>query len=251
VAERLFLAGMLEKKPHVLTPGDLQRIAIGRTMIMAPSVFLLDEPLDNLDADMRITMRGELKRLQKDLGKTMVYVTHDQEEAMSLADRVVVMNLAELQQYDSPENIYDRPVNKFVAEFIGKLPMNFIEGHVEEESGKLVFVDEYQSFRLDISDHREKIEKSTAKKDLCLGIRPEHILTASRGDKGAFEVMVSNLEVLGMENVIEFHLKGQTESFQRMTAPPEFMPKVNDPISISFQSDKLHTIDPKTENVLV
>jgi ABC-type sugar transport system ATPase subunit len=93
----------------------MQRVAIGRTMISEPSVFLLDEPLDNLDADMRVTMRAELKRLQKDLGKTMIYVTHDQEEALSLADRIAVMDLGHLQQMDSPELIYNHPVNRFVA----------------------------------------------------------------------------------------------------------------------------------------
>jgi multiple sugar transport system ATP-binding protein len=249
-AERLYLTTLLEKKPYLLTPGDLQRIAIGRTMIMAPSVFLLDEPLDNLDADMRITMRGELKRLQKDLGKTMIYVTHDQEEAMSLADRVVVMDLGELQQFDTPETIYNRPVNRFVAEFIGKLPMNFVDGHVEEEAGKLSFVDKYGSFRLDVSSHREKIERSTAGKDLSLGIRPEHILVATSGEMGAFGVIVSSLEVHGMENVVEFRLKGQTESFHRMIAPPEFMPRVNDDVTIAFQPSKIHPIDPKTGQVL-
>ncbi|NIQ39448.1 MAG: ATP-binding cassette domain-containing protein [Proteobacteria bacterium] len=250
VAERLYLTDMLEKKSHVLTPGDLQRIAIGRTMIMAPSVFLLDEPLDNLDADMRITMRGELKRLQKDLGKTMVYVTHDQEEAMSMADRVVVMDNAELQQFDSPENIYNRPVNKFVAEFIGKLPMNFIDGHLQEKSGKLFFVDKFQSIKLDVSKYRGMIKKSTAGKDLCLGLRPEHISVAPSGGKDSFDVVVNNLEVHGMENVVEFRLKRQSESFQRMVAPPEFMPKIDDRISICFHPEKIYPIDPLTEMVL-
>jgi len=180
----------------------------------------------------------------------MVYVTHDQEEAMSLADRVVVMDVGELQQFDTPENIYKHPVNKFVGEFVGKLPMNFIEGHLEEESGKLVFVDRYQSFRLDVSKRRETIEKSTAGKELCLGVRPEHISVASSGEKDAFEVIVNSLEVLGMENTVEFRLKGESELLYRMTAPPEFMPKVDDRISICFQSDKIHSIDPKTERVL-
>jgi multiple sugar transport system ATP-binding protein len=250
VAERLYLANMLEKDTRLVTPGDLQRIAIGRTMIMGPSVFLLDEPLDNLDADMRVTMRGELKRLQKDLGKTMIYVTHDQEEAMSLADRVVVMDSAELQQYDTPEKIYNRPSNKFVAGFIGKLPMNFIDGYVQEESGSLMFTDRFQSFKLDISEHQKAIKESTSGKDLCLGIRPEHISIIPAGQKDAIEVVADNYEALGMENVVEFHLKGDPEVHHRMIAPPEMMPEVGERILICFQPEKIHTIDPATERVL-
>lgn len=251
VAERLYLTNILKKNTRLLTPGELQRIAIGRTMIMEPSVFLLDEPLDNLDADMRITMRGELKRLQKDLGKTMIYVTHDQEEAMSLADRLVVMDQAELQQFDTPQNIYNRPSNKFVAGFIGKLPMNFFEGGFIEESDKLIFTDKSQSLKLDISKHRKMIEESISGKDLCLGIRPEHFSIASIGEKDAFEVIADNIEVLGMVNVIEFHLEKELETRHRMMVPPEITPKIGDKIFTCFQPEKIYPIDPRSEKVLI
>jgi multiple sugar transport system ATP-binding protein len=252
VSKKLYLSDMLETKTTLLTPGELQRVAIGRTVIMGPSVFLLDEPLNNLDADMRITMRGELKRLQKDLGKTMIYVTHDQEEAMSLADRIVVMQCGKVQQFDTPQTIYNRPVNKFVAGFIGKLPMNFIDGHVKEESGELLFIDRHKSLRLNISNLRQVIEKKTPSvTEPCLGIRPENILVVPSGEKDSFDVIASNVEFLGMENVVEFRLKGETETYHRMTVPPEVAPGVDERIPIRFQTEKIHLIDPATEKVLV
>lgn len=250
-AERFQLTGMLYKDTRTLTPGDLQRVAIGRTVIMAPSVFLLDEPLDNLDADMRITMRGELKRLQKDLGKTMVYVTHDQEEAMSLADRIVIMSHGELQQFDTPLNIYHRPVNKFVAGFIGKLPMNFIDCHLRKEADRFVISDVNQTFQVDISTYQKKIESLLPEKEICLGIRPEHISMANPSEKESCEVLVRNIEVLGAENVIEFNLRGETEIVRRMTVSSEVIPKVDDRILVSFQKEKIHLIDPMSEIVLI
>jgi multiple sugar transport system ATP-binding protein len=252
VSKKLYLSDMLETKTILLTPGELQRVAIGRTVIMGPSVFLLDEPLNNLDADMRITMRGELKRLQKDLGKTMIYVTHDQEEAMSLADRIVVMQCGKVQQFDTPQMVYNRPVNKFVASFIGKLPMNFIDGHVKEEFGELLFIDRHKSFRLNISNLRQVIERKTFPvTELCLGIRPENILVVPSGEKDSFDAIASNVEFLGMENVVEFRLKGETETYYRMTVPPEVAPGVDETIPIRFQTEKIHLIDPATEKVLV
>ncbi len=218
---------------------------------MGPSVFLLDEPLDNLDADMRITMRGELKRLQKDLGKTMIYVTHDQEEAMSLADRVVVMEGGKLQQFDTPQSIYNRPTNKFVAGFIGKLPMNFIDGYLKEESGELLFIDAQESLKLNISNYRQIFEESISDKQLCVGVRPEHISAVSAGEKDSFEVIVRNIQFLGMENVVEFCLKGETETRHRMMVPPEVVPKVDENISVCLQMEKIHLIDPATEKTLV
>ena len=250
IAKRLYLTDMLATETPLLTPGELQRVAIGRTVIMGPSVFLLDEPLDNLDADMRITMRGELKRLQKDLGKTMIYVTHDQEEAMSLADRVVVMEGGKLQQFDSPHGIYNRPTNKFVAEFIGKLPMNFIDGYLNEASGELFFTDKHASLKLNISPHRQIIEKSTSDKELCLGVRPEHVSVVSPGENDSFEVIARNIQFLGMESVVEFRLKGESATGHRMTVPPEITPNVDDKIWVRFQIDKIHLIDPATEKVL-
>ena len=250
VAERLYLTDMLGTKTSLLTPGELQRIAIGRTVIMGPSVFLLDEPLDNLDADMRITMRGELKRLQKNLGKTMIYVTHDQEEAMSLADTVAVMEGGEVQQFDSPEKIYNRPVNKFVAWFIGKLPMNFIDGCLKESPSGLLFTDSRASFTINVSFYRKIIEKSTSEKKLCLGVRPEHVKVVSSAESESFEVITRNTQFLGMENVVEFSLKNEPEVNYRMTVSPEITPNIDDKIWVRFQIDKVCFIDPATEKVL-
>jgi len=250
-AKQFHLTSLLYKNTRTLTPGDLQRVAIGRTVIMAPSVFLLDEPLDNLDADMRITMRGELKRLQKELGKTMVYVTHDQEEAMSLADRIVIMDDGKLQQFDTPMNVYNHPANKFVAGFVGKLPMNFIDCFIQEESGKLILVNKLQNFQLDISKKRKMVEESITGKELCLGVRPENITVVPNAGAGAFGVMVHNIEELGAENVVEFNFKGESGIVRRITLPPEVLPKLNESIFLSLQLEKVHLIDPETEKVLI
>jgi multiple sugar transport system ATP-binding protein len=181
----------------------------------------------------------------------MIYVTHDQEEAMSLADRVVVMNNGKLQQFDTPKEIYDHPVNKVVAGFIGNLPMNFIDCQLRDESGKLILTDSSQSFHLDISSHRKVIEESHCGETLCLGVRPEHISAEpSKEHDSPFKAVVYNLEILGAENVIEFYMKEKPDIIHRMIAPPEFVPKVNDTISIHFQPDKIYLIDPGTGNVL-
>ena len=195
-------------------------------------------------------MRGELKRLQKNLGKTMIYVTHDQEEAMSLADRIVVMEGGELQQFDSPENIYNRPQNKFVAGFIGKLPMNFIDGCLNESGSELFFTDRHESFRINVSRYRHIIRKSTSGKELGLGIRPEHVTIASPAEGESYEVIVRNAQFFGVENVIEFGLKNETNINYRMTVSPEIIPKIEDKIWVHFKSDKLYLIDPGTEKIL-
>jgi multiple sugar transport system ATP-binding protein len=250
-ARQFQLTPLLYKDTRTLNPGDLQRVAIGRTVIMAPSVFLLDEPLDNLDADMRITMRGELKRLQKELGKTMVYVTHDQEEAMSLADRIVIMDGGKLQQFDTPMNVYNHPANKFVAGFVGKLPMNFIDCSIKEEYGKLILFNKLQNFQLDISKQRKIVEESISGKELCLGVRPENITVVPTPGPDAFGVMVHNIEELGAENVVEFNFKGESGIVRRIILPPEVLPKLNEAMFLRFQIEKIHLIDPETEKVLI
>src|SRR5436853_3089956 len=138
VAAMLEIDGLLMRRPRELSGGERQRVALARAIVRSPRVYLMDEPLSNLDAKLRVQMRGELKRLQHELGTTTVYVTHDQSEAMTLAHRVAVMRRGRLQQFDTPMNIYNRPANRFVAEFVGSPSMNFIEGRIDRGQRKFI-----------------------------------------------------------------------------------------------------------------
>ena len=135
VAAMLEIESLLDRKPRQLSGGERQRVALARAIVREPRAYLMDEPLSNLDARLRVQMRGELKRLQHQLGTTTIYVTHDQAEAMTLASRVAVMKKGRLQQFDTPMNIYNHPANRFVAEFVGSPSMNFVEGKVDEAGG--------------------------------------------------------------------------------------------------------------------
>src|SRR5262249_40527872 len=160
VAKMLEIEALLDRKPRQLSGGERQRVALARAIVREPRAYLMDEPLSNLDARLRVQMRGELKRLQHQLGTTSIYVTHDQAEAMTLASRVAVMMKGKLQQFDTPLNIYNHPANRFVAEFVGSPSMNFIEGKIEHG----MFVSDAIKFSVDRADE-----------EISLGIRPEHV----------------------------------------------------------------------------
>ncbi|MBV9959680.1 MAG: ABC transporter ATP-binding protein, partial [Acidobacteria bacterium] len=169
VARMLEIGGLLTRRPRDLSGGERQRVALARAIVREPRVYLMDEPLSNLDARLRVQMRGELKRLQHELGTTTVYVTHDQAEAMTLAHRVAVMRAGRLQQFATPLDIYQRPANRFVAEFVGSPGMNFIEGRLDE-SGR-AFVSEDFTHTLSPA----QLERLNGHTQLTLGIRPEHV----------------------------------------------------------------------------
>jgi multiple sugar transport system ATP-binding protein len=170
IAEMLNIKHLLNRSPGQLSGGEMQRVALARAIVRNPQVFLFDEPLSNLDAKLRVTTRGFLKRLQKDLGITSIYVTHDQEEATTIADRIVVLDKGKVQQIDSPEAIYSNPRNLFVAGFIGSPPMNMIEGSLVTEHGKNFF--EAGSIKFEIPPTLIRSENVSKTKDITLGIRP-------------------------------------------------------------------------------
>ncbi len=172
-AEILGLANLLDRKPKQLSGGQRQRVAVGRAIVREPSVFLMDEPLSNLDAKLRVTARAEISKLHKRLGTTFIYVTHDQVEAMTMGDRIVVLNDGELQQVDTPRNLYDSPANVFVAGFIGSPAMNFFDATLVGEEGKL-FVDT-GDFRVEVPAERKGAYNDYVGKEVIFGMRPEHI----------------------------------------------------------------------------
>jgi len=208
VAAMLEIESLLERKPRQLSGGERQRVALARAIVREPRAYLMDEPLSNLDARLRVQMRGELKRLQHELGTTTIYVTHDQAEAMTLASRVAVMKKGRLQQFDTPLNIYNHPANKFVAEFVGSPSMNFIEG-----------------------------ERVT------MGVRPEHIQVLTTPEDGAMEARVYVTELMGNETFV-FLSVGDGRLIAR--APAEFRAEVDTKVWLRIATEKIHYFDPKS-----
>jgi multiple sugar transport system ATP-binding protein len=178
-ARTLGIEGLLERKPKALSGGQRQRVAVGRAIVRQPKVFLFDEPLSNLDAKLRVEMRAELKRLHHDIRTTTVYVTHDQEEAMTLGDRIVVMKDGVIQQVGTPFDVYSRPANRFVAGFVGTPPMNFLDGRLAEGDGALWF--EEGSFRLRLDAAMAGALRPHAGSGVVLGVRPEALSLTPEG----------------------------------------------------------------------
>ena len=202
-AEILGITDILQRKPKQLSGGQQQRVAVGRAIVRKPKVFLFDEPLSNLDAKLRVQMRTELARLHRELSATIIYVTHDQTEAMTLGDQIVVMNEGTIQQIDSPVNLYHQPMNQFVAEFIGNPGINLIEGEMKKTDGQWFYVSINQELTLPITKIQEDIREGHP---VLLGVRPEHIApSSSTNDEhhtGIFEAEVIFEEHLGSESYV-------------------------------------------------
>jgi len=199
-AEILGIQNLLQRKPKALSGGQRQRVALGRAIVRDPKVFLFDEPLSNLDAKLRVEMRAELKRLHKRLHTTTVYVTHDQEEAMTLGDRVVVMNDALMQQEGTPLEVYRNPRNYFVAGFLGTPPMNFLQGKIEKRNQSWYFIENGdKGLTIPLSaDHHDNLHDHNGK-SVMIGIRPEHLhhLTTPPQNKNETQLFVQLIEPLG------------------------------------------------------
>lgn len=205
-ARILGLEKYLNRKPKALSGGQRQRVAVGRAIVRNPKVFLFDEPLSNLDAKLRVQMRSEISRLHKELGATIIYVTHDQVEAMTMGDKIVVMKDGCVQQVDTPLNLYNFPSNKFVAGFIGSPSMNFIKGEIVQENSQLFFQSSKKNLRFTIPDKFKNslITKSILK--VSLGIRPEDIYLMNESSKAenktSFNTIIQLVEPLGNQTLI-------------------------------------------------
>ena len=186
VADMMGIGHLMDRKPAQLSGGQQQRVALGRALVKEPQLLLFDEPLSNLDARLRLSMRGEIKRLQMELGITSIYVTHDQVEAMTMADRIAVMKDGKLQAYDTPEDLYDQPRTLFIGGFVGNPPMNFVEVEVVGEDG------EYHARResFDVVVPPDRGEKVVGKGRVILGIRPEDIAITDEGVPGEIDILV-------------------------------------------------------------
>ena len=210
VSKFLQVDQLLERKPSQLSGGQRQRVAIGRALVREPRIFLFDEPLSNLDAKLRVEMRREIKKLHQQLKTTVVYVTHDQTEAMSLGTRIAIMNHGVIQQNDTPEIIYNKPSNTFVADFIGSPSMNLIKGSLKENSGEIFFTANGSNFEIPVKGYDFKDKSNLNNKEVYFGIRPEHIYF-KKSNETDFEVNLrADLsEYIGHEQIMTFDYANQ------------------------------------------
>jgi multiple sugar transport system ATP-binding protein len=230
VAKMLEIDGLLKRRPRDLSGGERQRVALARAIVREPRVYLMDEPLSNLDAKLRVQMRGELKRLQHELGTTTVYVTHDQAEAMTLAHRVAVMRGGRLQQFDPPMNIYNRPANRFVAEFVGSPSMNFIEGRAD--TGERIFAGN----NLALSLPGARLEQMNSDRRITLGIRPEHVHVSTVAREGWLPATVYVTELMGNETFVFLRLPGGEKITARAAA--DFRAREDTPVWVRFEMER-------------
>jgi len=231
-ADILQISHLLKRRPHQLSGGQSQRVAIGRAIVKEPKAFLFDEPLSNLDAELRVKMRGELIALHRRLGSTMVYVTHDQVEAMTMADKIVVLRDGHIEQVGTPVELYTRPANQFVAGFLGAPQMNFLDARVDE-SGK--------NANLRIGDTCLELPAGVmlaAGTEIVIGIRPEHI---ELDDRGPLRVKVHQAEVLGAETILHTEIDAQVP----LTISLRGISSLTDgtEVSIAFRPSDLHLFD--------
>ena len=204
VADILQISDMLNRKPSVLSGGEMQRVALGRAMVRQPKVYLLDEPMANLDAKIRVDTRAEIKRLQHEIGATTIFVTHDQVEAMSLADRIAVIHQGVLQQIGTPHEIYNQPQSLFVAGFMGMPTMNLLDAELTLKDGESVLYLSHTDVHLRLSPKRQTTVTSGAQENgLVFGIRPEHITAASQPGEHNISAHVHLIEPLGAVNILD------------------------------------------------
>ncbi|MDI3298735.1 MAG: ABC transporter ATP-binding protein [Bacillota bacterium] len=249
VAESLGLAELLQRRPRELSGGQRQRVALGRAIVREPQVFLMDEPLSNLDAQLRVQTRTELIRLHQRLGTTTIYVTHDQVEAMTMGNRIAVLHHGRVQQVATPVELYDHPANMFVAGFIGSPQMNFVRGRIERDEEGVRF----RSSGLDVRLPARLAELPGLRhgREMVLGVRPEHVLTepervaALAGS--AFQAVVEVIEPLGAESYL--HLAAGDDRLTARTRP-DLRYRVGEPLRAAVEPERVHLFDPDSQEAL-
>jgi len=245
-AQVLGIGELLDRRPKALSGGQRQRVAVGRAIVRQPEVFLFDEPLSNLDAKMRVEMRKEIKLLHQRLQTTIIYVTHDQVEAMTMGTRIMVIKDGVKQQIDTPQNLYEYPVNLFVAGFIGSPAMNFMDAKLVERDDKVAV--DCRDFMLDVPEDKAAVYRQHLGEDIILGIRPEDTHDAEYCpagiNKSLVEVRVDVTELLGREVVV--HLASKTMEFQGIF-DPRTSARVGNTMAVAFNMDSMHIFDKQTE----
>ena len=250
-AQILDLTSLLDRKPKALSGGQRQRVAMGRAIVRNPKVFLMDEPLSNLDAKLRVQMRIEIAKLHQRLGTTIIYVTHDQTEAMTLGTRIVVMKDGLVQQVDTPQNLYEKPKNLFVAGFMGSPQMNFLDAVVEQKDDLVVLNTAGNRIALPPAKSKKLIEGGYVGKTVVFGIRPEDVYDSEMfietSPQSVFESTIKVYELLGAEVYLYFEL----ENFP-MTArvDPRTTARPGDVVKFAIDVEKIHVFDKETEQVI-
>lgn len=248
----LDISHLLDRKPKALSGGQRQRVALGRAIVRDPKVFLLDEPLSNLDAKLRAQMRTEIVKLHKRLGTTFIYVTHDQTEAMTMGERIVVMKDGFMQQVDSPQNLYDFPVNKFVAGFIGSPQMNFIGTTVNQKSDQYTL--RFGKYEVGVPAEKNNVAdlKNYVGKGVVLGIRPEDVHDEpeflAKTTDGIVESEVEVTELMGAETYLYLNCEGNPITAR---VEPTSTAKAGDKIRIALDVNKLYLFDKETEKTIL
>ncbi len=251
-AEILDLSSLLDRKPRALSGGQRQRVAMGRAIVRNPKVFLMDEPLSNLDAKLRVQMRTEISKLHDRLGATMIYVTHDQTEAMTLGTRIVVMKDGVVQQIDTPQNLYNAPQNLFVAGFIGSPQMNFIDAKIQKKGdGVVAIINGDNELTVPADKAKALIDGGYDGKTVTMGIRPENIHDASVdtefGAGTQFDAKISVYELLGAEVLLYFDYAG---SHMVARVDPRTEVKAGDTVKFALEMEKTHFFDKETEKTI-
>ncbi|HJR78674.1 MAG TPA: ABC transporter ATP-binding protein [Anaerolineales bacterium] len=244
-AALLHIEDMLQRYPSKMSGGQRQRVAVARAIAMRSEVLLMDEPLSNLDALLRLEMRAELKRLLQEIKATTIYVTHDQIEALSMGDRIAVMKSGQIQQYDKPDTVYDLPSNRFVGGFIGNPPMNFMQGQVQRENGHVnVRVGDFQ---LKPSEGMQPILRSYDGKPILMGIRAENMETLAKPAKDALQVEVLVVEPLGSQNLLTVKIG---DDLVKVSTHPTFRVAPGMDVWLRFPGEKIRWVDRESEQVL-
>ncbi len=251
-AKILDIEHLLDRKPKALSGGQRQRVAMGRAIVRDPKVFLMDEPLSNLDAKLRVQMRIEISKLHQRLETTIIYVTHDQTEAMTLGTRIVVMKDGVIQQVDTPQNLYDRPKNLFVAGFIGSPQMNFIEAKVVKSGTDIMLMFGSHSIKVPDGKAKKLIDGKYIDKNVMLGIRPEDIhdsqIYIESSPESVIEATIKVYEMLGAEVFLYFSID-QFDITARVN--PRTTARPGDTIKVALDLTKIHLFDKETEAVIV
>ena len=250
-AKILDIEHLLDRKPKALSGGQRQRVAMGRAIVRSPKVFLMDEPLSNLDAKLRVQMRVEISKLHKRLQTTIIYVTHDQTEAMTLGTRIVVMNAGVVQQVDTPQVLYDTPCNLFVAGFIGSPQMNFLDAVCQKKGDKVVLKVGPADIELPPAKAKKLIDGGYEGKTVVLGIRPEDVhdeqMFITSSPNTVIQAKIRVYEMLGAEVYLHFDYEGAT-----MTArvDPRTTARTGDTVTFAFDAEKIHVFDKETEKTI-
>lgn len=250
VAKILQLEPVLDKKPGALSGGQRQRVALGRAMVRNPKVFLLDEPLSNLDAKLRVSMRAEIVALHRELKNTFIYVTHDQTEAMTMGDRIAVMSVGNVEQFDTPANLYHNPANVFVAEFIGSPQMNMLSSKLVMQNGKPSFALSDRTIELP-NEIAERLIVPVGNQEILVGIRPENIKYKKvNDDTSVFTVTANNVEQIGSDTYVYFEFPDAIRQCAARFNPPRII-SYGQAVHVKMDLTKLSLFDKATGKTIL